>query len=96
MAVHIGFKYQCPACNHVAEQGCKKPTSITPTTGWLTCPECQCKHLVSVMFKRNGESEKKIHIAHLDWKQSERHKDRIHAQKERDGRVSTKDASAKT
>ena len=46
----IDFKYPCPACKRVSDQCAKKPTLITPTIGWVKCPECECELQINLTF----------------------------------------------
>lgn len=83
----IDFQYPCPACKRVSGQCAKKPTFITPTVGWVKCPECECELQISLTFdtkNRQPDGRPKLRIVTMKVKQSKKHHDRIMAQRERD------------
>lgn len=82
----IDFKYPCPACKHVSGQCAPKPTLITPTMGWLKCPECECHLQVQLTLdtkNRQLDGRPKLRIVTTKVKQSKKHHDKIIAQRER-------------
>lgn len=89
MSKLIDFKYPCPACKHVSGQCGPKPTMITPTVGWVKCPECQCELQIQLTFdtkRRMASGGPMLRITTLKVKQSKKHHDRIMAQRERDAK----------
>ncbi len=89
MSRNIDFQYPCPACKHVSGQAAPKPTLITPTVGWIKCPECLCQLQIQLTFsakERMPNGQAKLQIVTLRWKQSKRHRDKVMAQRERDAK----------
>lgn len=90
MSRMIEFKYPCQACRKVSKHAGRKPTLITPTVGWVSCPECECKFQLQLTFvnkkRPDGVPGPALQIAMIDWKQSQKHADRIAQQKERDAK----------
>lgn len=80
----IDFEYTCIACKTKGAQACAKPTTLTPTVGWITCQECLCRSQIRVSMVQDKEGDKKITIELLHIHRSKRYKDKIAAQKERD------------
>lgn len=83
----IDFKYPCPACKHVSGQCAKKPTLITPTVGWVKCPECECELQINLTFDtkhRMANGRPQLRIVTMKVKQSKKHHEKIMAQRERD------------
>lgn len=80
----IDFEYPCPACKTKSGQACQKPTTLTPTVGWITCPECLCKIQIQVWMRQDKEGAKKIDVVTMHVNRSQRYKDKIQAQKDRD------------
>jgi len=84
----VDIKFPCPACKHVSAQTVHKPTLLTPTAGWLKCPECLCQIQVQIMFSKvkQANGQPKLDVATLQIKTSERHAERIRYQRERDAK----------
>lgn len=80
----IDFEFQCPGCKTKSPQGCKKPTLLEPTVGWIKCPECLCQIQLRVIFKYDQDKIKKVDLQILHVHRSQRYKDKIEAQKARD------------
>ena len=82
----IDFQYPCPFCKFKSGQCIPKPTLITPTVGWITCPECECKIQIQALFKQRADDKPGLQIATLNVKKSKKYEDRIAYQRERDAK----------
>lgn len=85
----IEFKYPCPLCRFESGQAIPKPTLITPTIGWVTCPECECKLQIQATLTttpRQPNGKPSLQVATLRFKQSKKHEERIAYQRERDAK----------